>query len=461
MTSPVLKRANERPVGYEAIALASRAGKKVFFRRMPEHNRSGWSPAHAQAWRNLDPTVRLDWSTPTTLPMTRSLRAALWPLLLGNFVIGTGVMVPAGLINELTTAFAVNVAAVGSLIAYGGALLCIEAPLLAFVTSRVDRRLLLASALLLFAVGHLASAWAGSFAALLAIRLVMIAAVACFTPQAASAVALLVPGNERAGAIAFIFLGWSLASAIGLPLVNLLGSLAGWQAPYLVLAAASALAAVAVFLTLPADLRPHHLSPAAWFRALASRRIWRVLVVSGLLVAGQNMQYPYIVVLLQTRLAPDPLTTAALLAVYGLASIVGTIVASRMVNRVGARHTANAFLAVVLGGMGIWVASPLSLPLTVLALLIWGLGVSPSIAAQQARLVEANPAAASASVSLNTSIVYLGQASGALVGGQLLVQGWTGMAAGLTLGLLTLALCLSLVPRLRLTSRGADKGHFH
>ena len=110
--------------------------------------------------------------------MTRSLRAALWPLLLGNFVIGTGVMAPAGLINELTTAFAVNVAAVGSLIAYGGALLCIEAPLLAFVTSRVDRRLLLASALFLFAVGHLASAWAGSFTALLAIRLVMIAAVA-------------------------------------------------------------------------------------------------------------------------------------------------------------------------------------------------------------------------------------------------------------------------------------------
>ena len=221
--------------------------------------------------------------------MARSQRAALWPLLFGNFIIGTGVMAPAGLITELSAAFAVDVAAVGSLIAWGGALLCLEAPLVAFATSRLDRRVLLAFALLLFAAGHLASAFATGFSALLAIRLVMIVAVACFTPQAASAVALFVPAGERAGAIAFIFLGWSLASAIGLPLVNLLGALAGWRPPYLLLAAAGLLTAAAVFLTLPAGLKPHRLSPGAWFRALLSRRIWRLLFVSGLLVAGQAL----------------------------------------------------------------------------------------------------------------------------------------------------------------------------
>ena len=404
------------------------------------------APAHRPGWR---PAV------------TRSPQVALWPLLLGNFVIGTGVMAPAGLITELTAAFAVDVAAVGSLIAWGGALLCVQAPIVAFATSRLDRRILLAGALLLFAAGHLASACAGTFHALLAIRLVMIVAVACFTPQAASAVALFVPPERRAGAIAFIFLGWSLASALGLPLVNLLGSLAGWRTPFVLLAAVGLLTALAVLATLPAGLKPHPLSPGAWFRALASRRIWRLLVVSGLLVAGQNLQYPYIVVLLQARLAPDPPTTSALLAVFGLASILGTTLASRVVNRIGARRTANGFLAVVLTGMSLWLTAPASVALTVLALLVWGLGVSPSIAAQQARLVEANPAAASASVSLNTSIVYLGQASGALAGGHLLVRGQTTVAATRTLALLALALGLSLVPRHRLRSGGGAAGHFH
>ena len=111
--------------------------------------------------------------------------------------------------------------------------------------------------------------------------------------------------------------------------------------------------------------------------------------------------------------------------------------------------------------MSLWLTAPASVALTVLALLVWGLGVSPSIAAQQARLVEANPAAASASVSLNTSIVYLGQASGALAGGHLLVRGQTTVAATLTLALLALALGLSLVPRHRLRSGAPAAGHFH
>ena len=62
---------------------------------------------------------------------------ARWALLFGNFVIGTGVLAPAGLINELSSAFSVDVPKAGSLIGYGAAVLCIEAPLLAFLTNRV------------------------------------------------------------------------------------------------------------------------------------------------------------------------------------------------------------------------------------------------------------------------------------------------------------------------------------
>jgi DNA-binding HxlR family transcriptional regulator len=55
-------------------------------------------------------------------------------------VIGTGVLAPAGLINELQAAFHISASAVGSLIGYGAAVLCIEAQLLACATNRIDRR---------------------------------------------------------------------------------------------------------------------------------------------------------------------------------------------------------------------------------------------------------------------------------------------------------------------------------
>lgn len=369
---------------------------------------------------------------------------------MGNFVIGTGVLAPAGLINDLSQAFAVDAATVGTLIAYGGALLCIEAPLLAFFSNTMDRRHLLVGSLLLFAFGHFFSTLATDFHVLLLIRLIMIPAVAAFTPQAASALPLFIPPEQRASAITFIFLGWSLASALGIPLVNLLGALAGWKTAYGLLAAACLLAASAVYFTLPAGLKAHRLPVAAWRKVLASGRIWFILAISGLAIAGQYIKYPYIVVDLTSRLVTNPTTTAALLATYGCASILGTMAATRVVRRLGVRATVSLFLGVILLGLTLWISQPTLLALTGATLFIWGMGISPAIAAQQARLIEADPLAASASTSMNTSVVYLGQAAGTLVGGQLLIEGHSPFAGGLAIVLLATALSISVALHLRL-----------
>ena len=384
-----------------------------------------------------------------SLIMQPSHSPTLWALLAGNFVIGTGVLAPAGLISDLSQAFAVDAATVGTLIAYGGAMLCIQAPLLAFASNTLDRRHLLVGALLLFAAGHFCSALATSFTALLTIRLIMIPAVACFTPQAASAVALFIPADRRASAITFIFLGWSLASAVGIPLVNLVGSLAGWQSAYTLLACACTLAAAAVFFTLPSGLKAHRMPIAAWGKVLTSGRLWSILAISSLAIAGQYIKYPYIVVDLKDRLAPDPPTTATLLSVYGCASILGTVIATRVVGLLGVRRTVSTFLGLILIGLILWIGEPTHLIPTALVLFVWGMGMSPAIAAQQARLIEADPIAASASTSMNTSVVYLGQAVGTLIGGELLIRELTMQAGILAVGLLSAALLISTVLHVR------------
>ena len=63
-----------------------------------------------------------------------------------------------------------------------------------------------------------------------------------------------------------------------------------------------------------------------------------------------------------------------------------------------------------------------------LSLFVWGIGISPVIAAQQARLVEADPLTAPTSIALNTSIVYLGQAAGTFLGGQPRLAGFLAVA---------------------------------
>ncbi|HEX5690915.1 MAG TPA: MFS transporter, partial [Roseiflexaceae bacterium] len=158
-----------------------------------------------------------------------------WSLMLGNFVIGAGVLMPAGLLNDLSLAFSQDPATTGTLMGYGAAVLCIEAPLLAFLTNKVDRRWLLSCALAVYAIGHFASAFAPNFNTLLIARLLMIGGAAAYTPQAASAISLLVPPERRATAVAFIFLGWPIASAVGVPLASLLGAYVGWSSAYLIM----------------------------------------------------------------------------------------------------------------------------------------------------------------------------------------------------------------------------------
>ncbi len=111
-------------------------------------------------------------------------------------------------------------------------MLCIGSPLTAWLTSRIERRSLLAATLAVLALANLASAFAPDYASLLVIRLVMLAVGALYTPQAAGTGALIVPVERRGSTIAYIFLGWSLAAAVGLPLITFIASRYGWRAAY-------------------------------------------------------------------------------------------------------------------------------------------------------------------------------------------------------------------------------------
>jgi MFS transporter, DHA1 family, inner membrane transport protein len=160
-------------------------------------------------------------------------RFAPTALMLGNLVTGTSVLAPAGMLPELAVGLDVSIHTAGLLITFGALTLCVGSPLTAWLTSRIDRRRLLAATLAVFGIGNLASAAAPDYASLMVIRLVMLTVGALYTPQAAGTAALIVPAERRGSTIAYVFLGWSLAAAAGLPLVTFVGSHFGWKVAYL------------------------------------------------------------------------------------------------------------------------------------------------------------------------------------------------------------------------------------
>jgi len=370
-------------------------------------------------------------------------RGALWALLAGNFVIGTGVMVVPGTLNEISTSLSVTAATAGQLITAAAAVMCVGAPLLAAAVAGWDRRQLLALSLLWYAAGHILCALMPSFGALLPVRMLTVVAPAIFTPQAAACAGMLVPPEQRGRAVTFVFLGWSMASVLGLPIGALIGGHLGWRMAFLAIAALSVASATAVWLTLPNGVRPAALTAEAWSRVLRSPVLMGIVSVTALQGAGQFVLFSYFGPVLKQGFGADATTLSVMWALFGACGLVGNMVVSRFIDRVGAGRMVLITTVLIASSLLLW---PLASTLAWLAVVLvpWGLGCFSANSAQQARLVGLAPALAPGSVALNSSGIYTGQAVGAAVGGWLLANDAGAWMSWVGFGLLLVAISLSV-----------------
>jgi len=352
-------------------------------------------------------------------PATGLRAGTRWSLLLGNFAIGCGVMAVPGALNDLARGLQVPVPAAGQLITAAAWAMALSAPLLAALLSRLDRRHLLCGSLAWYAVGHALSAAMPDLAALLPVRAATVLAAAVFTPAAAAVVGALAEPHKRGEAITFIFLGWSLASVLGMPVAALLAETSGWQGAFLAVAAVSAVAALAAWWNTPSALRPRATTVRDLAGVLARRDLMAVVAVTALSATGQFVVFAYMAPYFAHVLRADAAEASLLFLWFGAFGVVGSVLMSRWIDRLGANAAATLGLAAMSVSLLAW---PWATGVAAMALVLvpWALGCFSSNSAQQARLAVAAPALAAVLVSLNSSAIYLGQGIGAATGGLLL-----------------------------------------
>jgi predicted MFS family arabinose efflux permease len=352
-------------------------------------------------------------------------------------------MVTAGVLNDVVRSLNVSVALGGQLIGAAAMVMAFGSPILAGVFSGWDRRRLLVLALLWFAAGHLLSALTTSYAALLPLRCLTMLGAAAFTPQAASAISALAAPHERGRAITFIFLGWSLASVLGMPASAYIGETYGWAAAFVGVAVLALLAAAAVWSALPDGIRPPALSLADWRTVFTHPVLMAIVAVTAMSSAGQFTLFSYFAPYYKQVLGASAAQISLLFLWFGAIGLCGNVLLTRLVDRIGAATA----VALTLGCMAV---SLLAWPLAtgfVSALLVtapWALGCFASNSAQQARLALAAPALATALISLNSSAMYLGQFAGSASGGAMIAGAGYGGLSWVALAWMSAALATSL-----------------
>ena len=227
-------------------------------------------------------------------------------------------LIVPGMLNELAQSLQVSTASAGQLISAIALAVAFCAPLLAVATSRIDRRVLLVSALLGYALLHGAAACTTSFAILLGLRFLAGLGPAIVTPQGAATAAMLVPAPARAGAVATVFLGFSIASVVGLPLGAHIGAEHGWQVGMWIIAVLSLIAAGALAIVIPRGLKVQPLAWSAWLEVMRHRRILLLVLLTVLQSGGQFVLFSYMAPVLRDNFQSTPAMISMLFGWFGL-----------------------------------------------------------------------------------------------------------------------------------------------
>lgn len=340
----------------------------------------------------------------------------LYLLALGNLVIGSSAFVTTGLVSLISEGLGVSLQAAGQAMTAYALATAVFAPVLVAATGRWTRKRALLFALALFTVGNALCATAPNLVQLYAGRLLM-GAGSMFTPVAAGIALAAVDPARRGKALSTVFLGMSLSYVIGVPIGAWVGATYGWQAALWGMTAATGVLGLMAALLVPTRVQ----APGVQFEGigdvLRQPAALKLLVMTALYFSAIFTVFSYIAPVFRALVEMSATRLSVTLMIFGMAGAAGTILGGWASDRFGPHRSAMVLLATLGTMMLLLPLTRGSYPLLLLVMVVWGMAGFGMMAPQQARLAQLAPSHAPLLLSLNASMLYVGTALGAALGG--------------------------------------------
>ncbi|GAA2353051.1 MFS transporter [Streptomyces violaceusniger] len=366
-------------------------------------------------------------------------------LFCATFTAGVAEYILSGQLDLVARGLGVSEATTGQLVTVFSLAYGLMTPALVVMTARVERRLLISAALLVFAAANLMSWLSPTLLTITALRVVMAASTGLIVVTALSVVVRLVAPKRRARAVATVMMGVTASLVLGVPAGRVVAQHWDWKTTFPLNAALAVFVAGIVWMALPRTA-PHAPVPLRRQLALlASARTILGLTVTFLWLGGYAALNTYFTPYLVSVVGLDGDAVSLVLLLFGLASIVGIQAGGFLTDRVGTHRTLtvtkafHVLVLIALPVLGVATGSAVG------AVLLWGIAAWGSTSAQQIRVASLAPDASDVLMSLNQSAMQIAIAAGAGGGGLLVTQNLkllpliaaAGVAASLVLLLLT------------------------
>ena len=351
------------------------------------------------------------------------LNPGLLALSVGAFGIGVTEFAPMGLLPVIANDLHVSIPAAGLLISAYALGVMIGAPLMTLTTGRVPRRTLLIALAGIFTLGNLLAAMSTGYGMLLVARIVTSFNHGAFFGVGSIVAAGLVPPQRRAGAVAAMFMGLTIANVVGVPLATWAGEHLGWRMSFLGISGLGVATMVALRLTLPALPAPTGGNAMAELRVLTRGRVLGALALTVVGSSAMFTVFTYIAPILRDATHASLGFVTAMLVTYGLGLTAGNWLGGRFADRSVDRTLiiTLASLAIILVAFAMLM--PFAAPTAILVFL-WGVASFALVPPLQVRVMAAAADAPNFASSVNIGAFNLGNAIGAALGGGVIAAGW-------------------------------------
>ncbi|MFG3239335.1 MFS transporter [Streptomyces sp. NPDC048157] len=380
---------------------------------------------------------------------------ALLALAIGAFGIGITEFVIMGLLPEVAADFQVSIPTAGFLVTGYALGVVLGAPLMTALGTRIPRKRMLMLLMGLFVVGNVVSAVAPVFGVMVVGRVIASLAHGAFFGIGTVVAADLVAPHKKAGAIAMMFTGLTVANLVGVPLGTYIGQSIGWRTTFFAVAAIGVIGLLGVARLVP-EQRQHE--GVRLRDELAAFRNVQVLLAMGMTVLGFGGVFAAITYItpMMTEIAGYSASSVTwLLVLLGLGMVGGNLIGGRFADRrlMPLLYVSLGALAVVLALFTLTAHNKIASAVTIV--LIGGLGFA-TVPPLQKRVLDQAAGAPTLASAANIGAFNLGNALSAWLGGLVIAAGlgytapnWVG--AALAASALALAVVSGVLERRTVT----------
>ncbi|MET9066659.1 MFS transporter [Streptosporangium sandarakinum] len=347
---------------------------------------------------------------------------ALLALAIGAFGIGTTEFVIMGLLPEIAADYGVSIPTAGLLVTGYAVGVVIGAPLMTMLGTRISRKTVLILLMGLFVAGNALSALAPGFGLMLAGRVVASFAHGAFFGIGSVVAADLVAPGKKAGAIATMFTGLTVANIVGVPLGTFIGQAVGWRTTFAIVAVLGVAGLLGIAALVPAMPRPRGARLRGELTAFRNPQVLLAMAMTVLGFGGVFAAITYIAPMMTRVAGYSDSAITWLLVLFGIGMFLGNLIGGRYADRalMPMLYATLGGLAVVLALFTVTAHSKILAAISILLVGALGFATVPPL---QKRVLDQAHGAPTLASAVNIGAFNLGNALAAWLGGIVIAAG--------------------------------------